>query len=616
MALGHTRLAIQDLSVSGSQPMVSSCGRYVVVFNGEIYNHFLLRSSLNNELGSHSWAGNSDTETLLTALIHWGVEKTLSKLSGMFAFAFWDSEQKKLVLARDRMGEKPLYYGWVGDNFLFASELKALKCHPHFANKVSHTALAQYLRFTYIPAPYSIWHGIYKLEPGCLLEIEGAAPPAAPATSLRPGQSYENLRLKRYWSVKEQANRAAQNPITDDRVAKQELRNSLSKSVEEQLISDVPLGAFLSGGVDSSAIVASMQAMSSSPVKTFTIGFDDPQFDESAHARAVAAHIGTEHTEVTVAEKDALAVIPLLPDLYDEPFADSSQIPTYLVSKIAKQSVTVALSGDGGDELFGGYNRYYWNDQIWKFVNPLPFSLRKSLGACAKGMSVGTWDGLSRLAGRSPLGDKIHKMADRLLTVESEDDLYLSLVSEWSSPQSILKKGIEADASLPAFMSDTLPATALSDPALKMMFWDTGTYLPDDILCKVDRAAMGVSLETRVPLLHQDIITLAWRLPLHMKKRGNSSKWLLRQVLYDYVPKELIERPKAGFGIPVGKWLRTELRDWAEQLLCEQRLEQEGFFYPQPIRTMWQEHLSGIRDWTPKLWTILMFQEWWAAQGR
>ncbi|MFB2762833.1 asparagine synthase (glutamine-hydrolyzing) [Marinobacter shengliensis] len=616
LALGHARLAIQDLSESGHQPMVSRCGRYVLAFNGEIYNHLVIRVKLERSLGGYSWNSSSDTETLLVALAVWGVDQCLSELSGMFAFCLWDRSEKVLTLARDRMGEKPLYYGWVGGDFLFGSELKALRAHPHFSNEISGSALSQYLRFTYVPAPYSIWSNIYKLEPGCILEIKGKPPGEGPEFPIRPDGKLETVSIRRFWSFAKVVVEAGLNPIESEGAAKDMLKNALDSSIKEQMISDVPVGAFLSGGVDSSLVVSRMQGLSNAPIKTFTIGFEDHRFDESPHARAVARHLGTMHTEVKVTERDALDVIPVLPDLYDEPFADSSQIPTHLVSKIAKENVTVALSGDGGDELFGGYNRYYWRDRIWKYVSPVPFPLRKVAGKAIKTVDPEILNNLFRRFGGSQVGHNLHKMADRLVNVKNDDQLYLSLVSEWNNPELVMRESIGEEKSLAAFLLDGVPDVAAQNLALKMMYWDTGTYLSDDILCKVDRAAMGVSLETRVPLLHPEIVSLAWRMPLHFKKRASGGKWILRELLYESVPRELIERPKAGFGIPVGSWLRTELRDWAEDLLDEKRLEEEGFFKPAIVRTMWIEHLSGSREWTPRLWTILMFQEWWAAQKK
>jgi asparagine synthase (glutamine-hydrolysing) len=595
IALGHQRLAIQDLSAAGHQPMVSVCGRYVIVLNGEIYNHLELREALAMTGG---WRGHSDTETLLAAIGIWGIEEALKRCIGMFAFALWDRESRVLTLARDRFGEKPLYYGWVGQGesraFAFASELKALREYPGFDNAINREALAQYLRFTYVPAPLSIYEGIYKLEPGCLVTLDG---------SLRP--SRRDVKVTNWWSFSDLVSTNTKSVIKNDSQAIIELERRLSQAVKSQCISDVPVGAFLSGGVDSSAIAALMQAQSSTPIKTFTIGFDEQGFDEAPHARAVAKHLGTDHFEMHVTAQMAQDVITQLPQMYDEPFADSSQIPTHLVCRAAREKVTVALSGDAGDELFGGYNRYFWGPRIWSRVSWLPFAMRKQLGNAIHALPISVWDSFSSIAGVSRLGDKAHKLAARLKTVRGMEDLYWSLVSEWQDPERLVV-GLEkrhCDAVKQPWQS------ALEAP-LSMMFLDTLTYLPDDILCKVDRAAMACGLETRIPFLDHRVVELAWQLPLHMKIRGNTSKWALRQVLYKYVPKELIERPKAGFAIPIGQWLRGPLRDWAQALIDPARLQREGYLHPEPIQKVWREHLSGRRDHTPKLWAVLMFQAW------
>ena len=588
VAFGHRRLAILDLSPAGHQPMMSSTGRYVIAFNGEIYNHLELRK----ELPEVAWRGHSDTETLLAGVEVWGLEATLQRCVGMFAIALWDSQERTLQLARDRFGEKPLYYGWIGQGseraFVFASELKALKAYPGFANPVSREALAQYLRFTYVPAPLSIYEDIYKLEPGCLLTM------SAPSTGFQ---------VKRWWTMAEVVQSGLNNPLRNETEALQLLEERLADAVRLQALADVPLGAFLSGGVDSSTIVALMQQQAVRPVKTFTVGFAEAGFDESPHARVVAQHLGTEHHELFVTAPEAREVITALPQMYDEPFADSSQIPTHLVCKAARQQVTVALSGDAGDELFGGYNRYFWGPHIWNRLAWMPFALRRTLGQAIRALPTSGWESLSGLAGVSRLGEKAHKLAARLTTVRDMDDLYWSLVSEWTETDCLVL-GLEA-SSKPA-----VHVPAGLDPVERMMFYDTLTYLPDDILCKVDRAAMSVSLETRVPFLDHRVAELAWRLPMNMKVRGNTGKWALRQVLYKYVPRELIERPKAGFAIPIGQWLRGPLRDWAEALLDENRLRQEGYLNPLPIRAAWQQHLSGRYDWTPRLWSVLMFQAW------
>jgi asparagine synthase (glutamine-hydrolysing) len=632
IALGFRRLSILDLSSAGHQPMHSASGRYVMTFNGEIYNHTDLRDLLNSaQLGkpTQSWRGHSDSETLLACFEAWGLEETLQKTVGMFAIAIWDTQTRTLHLARDRFGEKPLYYGWATTKstaapaFVFGSELKALRAYPGFANPVSREALALYMRFSYVPAPYSIFQNIYKLEPGCMLSISSnnieAVPPSAP---LRPPAVQGGLRMHRWWSLASVVEAGAQNQISSDDEAFETLEQSLKDAVHVQSLADVPLGAFLSGGVDSSCIVALMQAQASSPVKTFTVGFEEAGFDESPHAKVVARHLGTDHNEFFVSAKQAQEVIAELPNLYDEPFADSSQIPTHLVCKAARQQVTVALSGDAGDELFGGYNRYFWGPRIWSRLAWMPYPARQALGAAIRAVPTAGWDALSRpinaLLPESKkfvrAGDRAHKLATRLGGVHNLDDLYNSLVSEWQDPAEVVKgNGWELGMNLQeptSMLTDPLPAVGAEHHQLRMMYRDTMTYLPDDILCKVDRAAMATSLETRVPFLDHRVAELAWRLPLNMKIRDGQGKWALRQVLYKYVPKELIDRPKAGFAIPVGQWLRGPLRDWADALLDEKRLEVEGYFYPKPIRDKWLQHLTGRYDHTPSLWAVLMFQSW------
>ena len=633
LALGHRRLAILDLSPAGHQPMASSSGRYVVSFNGEIYNHLELRKDLDCDIlgglastvvGSELsygapnviWRGHSDTETLLAGFERWGIEATLQRCVGMFAIALWDKHANTLTLARDRFGEKPIYYGWVGSDaaktFVFGSELKALRAYPGFVSRVSREALAQYLRFMYVPAPLSIYESIYKLEPGCLLTLPG----------LRHG-----IQITRWWSLADAVQAGARDPIEDEAEAVNLLEVQLGEAVRLQSLADVPLGAFLSGGVDSSAIVALMQKQSSFPVKTFTIGFEEAPYDESNYARAVAQHLGTLHSELYVTTADARNVIPQLPTMYDEPFADSSQIPTYLVSKAARQHVTVALSGDAGDELFGGYNRYFWGPRIWNRLAWIPSPVRKTLGSAIAALPTASWDILGAplnvllpgAHGITRLGDKAHKLAERLRNVRDLDDLYTSLVTEWQVPSALVQQEIGSsfamrdNEQLALGRGETSAAVRESpciDPVERMMYRDIMTYLPDDILLKVDRAAMACSLETRVPFLDHRVAELAWRLPLHMKIRGNTGKWALREVLYKYVPRELIERPKMGFGIPVGMWLRGPLRDWAEALLDPVRMNRQGYLKPEPIQTVWQQHLKGHYDWTSRLWSVLMFQAW------
>jgi asparagine synthase (glutamine-hydrolysing) len=610
IALGHRRLAIIELSEAGSQPMHSACGRYVIVFNGEIYNHEQMRHELQEAGRAVAWRGQSDTETLLAGIAQWGLGQTLVRSKGMFALALWDRTMKRLHLARDRAGEKPLYWGWCGPDFVFGSELKALRQHSDFPKEVCREALTQYLRFGYVPAPRSIHPGIYKLEPGCILEIDCAAPTLPPCTPLRPGEAYGTLSIRRYWSLDELTDASVHAQFADESEALSELEARLKAAVTSQMVADVPLGAFLSGGIDSSLIVALMQAQSARPVRTFTVGFESLAFNEAPHAAAVARHLGTEHTEVLVTEKEARDVILRLPDIYDEPFADSSQISTHLVCRAARAHVAVALSGDAGDELFGGYNRYFWGPRIWRRLDWMPLPAREALGALISGVPVSVWDGLGRFLPRSLSvshpGDKAMKLAAGLREVRDLDDLYRSLVSQW--PASRMVRGVDREPV--SILDDPMPAALGDDPASRMMFQDIRSYLPDDILCKVDRAAMSVSLETRVPFLDPDVIKTAARLPLNMKVRGGEGKWALRQILYQHVPRGLIDRPKAGFGIPVGEWLRGPLKPWADNLLSPESLSRDDLIDPTPVRQAWAEHLSGRHDWTHRLWIILMFVAW------
>lgn len=608
VALGHRRLSILDLSPAGAQPMHSACARYVIAYNGEIYNHLDLRRELEGAGAAPNWRGRSDTETLLAGIAHWGLDETLRRAAGMFAVALWDRRERRLLLARDRIGEKPLYWGWAGDALVFGSELKALRRHPDFPKDVCRQALAQYLRFAYVPAPRSIHPGVYKLEPGCILSVDGAPPATAPAAPLRPGERHGALSIRRYWHLNEMIERGAASAFETEAEALEGVEAALAQAVGRQMLADVPLGAFLSGGVDSSLIVALMQAQSSRPVRSFTVGFENPAFNEAPFAAAVARHLGTEHTELTVTEAEARAVIPSLPDMYDEPFADSSQIPTHLVCKAARGAVTVALSGDAGDELFGGYNRYFWGPRIWRRLDWLPYALRRPLGRAIAAVPISVWDRVGALAGAglSRPGDKAHRLAARLRDVRTMDDLYRSLVSEWAGQRLVLS-GVDAGETT---LDDPLPSLLRQDAAGRMMAQDMRTYLPDDILCKVDRASMAVSLETRAPFLDPGVLEVSARLPAHMKIRGGAGKWALRQVLYRHVPQALIDRPKTGFGIPIGDWLRGPLRGWAEDLLSKAALRSDGLIEPGPVRQAWAEHLSGRRDWTPKLWIVLMLMAW------
>ena len=607
LMLGHRRLAIQDLSPAGAQPMHSDCGRYVVAFNGEIYNHLQLRQQLAAEGHTHHWRGHSDTETMLACFVVWGIEKTLKILVGMFAIALWDRQRKVLTLAKDRLGEKPLYWGWQDNSLFFGSELKGLKAHPSFKTNINREAITLLLRHNCIPAPYSIYEGIEKLQPGHWVQI-----------SLSDLVKAKASRPKKYWSFNNIVEAGLENPFTGSpNQAVDTLEAALMKSIGSQMQSDVPLGAFLSGGIDSSTVVALMQAQSARPVKTFTIGFNDEGYNEATHAKAVAKHIGTEHTELYIDPKDALSVIPKLSSIYCEPFSDSSQIPTFLVSQLARQHVTVALSGDGGDELFGGYNRYLMAQQVWNKSRKLPKPVRRLISNTLTSLSPRSWDATfktlssvmpERLRLRTP-GDKAHKLAG-VLNIDNEQDFYKKLTSHWEYPEQIV-----IGAKEPATLindSNCWPRTDSFQHA--MMAMDAQTYMADDILVKVDCAAMANSLETRVPLLDHRIVELAWRMPLDYKIRNGEGKWLLKQVLFRHVPHELIERPKMGFGIPLHDWLRGSLRDWAESLLDENLLLQQGYFHPEPIRTMWKEHLSGVYNHQHHLWDILMFQSWLETQ--
>ncbi|GAB3791394.1 asparagine synthase (glutamine-hydrolyzing) [Dyella agri] len=600
IALAQRRLAILDLSAAGHQPMHSACGRYVLVFNGEIYNHLELRARLDSEGGAPKWRGHSDTETLVACFVAWGVEHTLQASVGMFAFALWDRQQRALTLARDRLGEKPLYYGWQGDSLLFGSELKALRAHAEFRAEIDRDALALLLRHNCIPAPYAIHRGVTKLRPGHLLRIPADAP--------------QDAQPRPYWRYNDAVGAGLDHPLDGtDEEAIDALETQLGASVGAQMLADVPLGAFLSGGIDSSTVVALMQARSRRPIKTFTMGFGENDYDEAAHAKAVATHLGTEHTELYVRPEDALALIPRLPSIFCEPFGDSSQIPTFLISQLTRREVTVALSGDGGDELFGGYNRYLGARTAWEQMQRLPSFVRHAGAGALRAMSPATWDKWFERA--KPLlpkrwhlatpGDKAQKLAD-VLAQSSGHDFFLNLASQWKDPGSIVIGAREPST----LLTDSSAWPRTGNLADWMMAMDAQSYLPDDILVKVDRAAMANSLETRVPMLDHRVVELAWRVPLHRKIRDGEGKWLLRQVLYRHVPRTLVERPKMGFAIPLDSWLRGPLRDWAEALLDEGRLRREGYFYPKPIRQKWDEHLSGRRNWQYPLWTVLMFQAW------
>ncbi|MEO7392399.1 MAG: asparagine synthase (glutamine-hydrolyzing) [Ramlibacter sp.] len=595
VALVFRRLSIIDLSAAGHQPMLSPSGRYVAIFNGEIYNHLDLRASLGSN--APAWRGHSDTESLLAGFDAWGIRKTIVRAIGMFATAVWDRQRRVLTLVRDRAGEKPLYYGRHNGVLLFGSELKALRAHPAFTGEIDRQALSLQLFHNYIPAPHSIYRGIRKLPPGTFLEISADGPIAD-----------NPLEPTRYWSWPRTPGSAASIEMIDsDEVAVSRLDEILRRAVARQMVADVPLGAFLSGGIDSSTVVAMMQAQSPRPVRTFTIGFQEPGYDESAHAKAVAHHLGTDHTELLVTPEDARAVIPLLPRFFDEPFSDSSQIPTFLLARLTRQHVTVSLSGDAADELFGGYSRYFRIAKAWSLIHRIPSAVRRLSAAAIRALPVPVWNGLSvparpflPLRGRN-IGHKAHKFAE-LLGQDDRMHFYKRFDCHWPFPEQVVVGASAFERPEPAN-----PALTFQE---EMMLADSLSYLPDDILAKVDRAAMANGLETRVPFLDRDVVEFAATVPLRMKIRDGQGKWVLRQVLDKYVPRELIERPKMGFGVPIDSWLRGPLREWGEALLDESRLRNEGYLHPTPIRKAWTEHMSGQRNWQYQLWDILMFQQW------
>ena len=602
--LGHRRLSIIDLSAAGAQPMVSTSGRFVLALNGEIYNFRVIRAELESK--GIVFRGNSDTEVLLQAVEEWGLQKALEKSTGMFAIALWDREKKELSLARDRAGEKPLYYGWLRSGVLaFGSELKALRAHSDFRSEIDRIAVSQYLQFSYIPEPRSIYKGIHKLAPG------------ASVTFQVPSEK-KGLGLSMYWNYADVVGRAKRNPFTGDlEAAVTELDSRLQKIVKDQMISDVPLGAFLSGGIDSSLIVATMQTLSSRPVKTFTIGFEDQAFDESKSAQKVATALGTDHSTLYVSHQDALDVIPSLSRIYDEPFADSSQIPTYLVAKLARQFVTVALSGDGGDEVFGGYTRYFIGAKLSDRLNKIPSPVRRVMAGGLDLLSPHHWDAVFKVAGkvlnknmivRQP-GLKMQKLANAFRT-STPFELYEILTSIWpKASQAMTAREYE---SRDAYVRKRFfPETAFAE---FMMQYDFLTYLTDDILVKVDRAGMAVSLESRIPFLDHTLIEWAWSLPLSMKVQNGSGKVILKKLLARHLKPELFERPKMGFGIPLNAWLRGPLRAWAEALIAEKRIRSEGYFDYFEIDQKWREHLSGKRDWSHALWNVFMFQAWMDEQ--
>ena len=602
IALAQRRLAIIDVSAAGHQPMVSPSGRYVITFNGEIYNHREIRALLDAE-GETPWRGHSDTEVLLAAIDRWGLAAALARAAGMFALALWDRHERCLSLARDRLGEKPLYYGQIGRSFAFASEIKAFRALNGWRPEIDRGSLALLMRHNFVPAPYSIYAGIHKLRPGHILKLDDLA---------------NEPRTAAFWSAAEAAERGRDQPFSgspDEAVAA--LEQLLRQSLRGQMLADVPLGAFLSGGIDSSTIVAVMQSMSDRPVRSFTIGFEEAGYDESVHARAVADRLGTEHTALYVSDRDAMSVIPDLPAIYCEPFADSSQIPTYLVSKLARRDVTVALSGDGGDELFSGYARYPLADAVWRRLSRVPQPLRLMAAGLVTSRPPDFYDRLAqglgpilpgRYRGGTRVGDRMHKAA-RMLRFAGASDVYRSLCS-YCEPAEIVIDGVEP----PTMMTGLERIPRLHGNIERMMHIDMTSYLPDDILVKVDRAAMSVGLETRVPLLDHRLVEFALSLPLSLLRRGGVTKWPLRQVLHKFVPPALVDRPKMGFGVPIENWLRGGLRDWAEDLLGESRIRAQGLLRPEPIRRLWREHLSGRRNHQYLLWGILMFQAWRDAE--
>ncbi|PWU18011.1 MAG: asparagine synthase (glutamine-hydrolyzing), partial [Verrucomicrobia bacterium] len=593
VGLGHRRLAIQDLTHEGHQPMHSADGRYVLIFNGEIYNFLELMHEL--EKRGHVFRGHSDTEVMLAVFTECGIEAAVKCFLGMFAFALWDRHERELHLVRDRAGEKPLYYGWSGGVFLFGSELKALRAHPRWEGELDREALTLFLRHNYIPAPHSIYRHISKLAPGSILTL-----------TARDFETRQTPAPKAYWSLSSAAQAGLANPFPGSaQEATEYLRELLRQAVTMQMVADVPIGAFLSGGIDSSTVVATMQAHSPRPIKTFSIGFGEAAHDEAPFAKAVASHLGTQHTELYVHAGALQQTIPRLATIYDEPLADTSHIPTVLLCELARKQVTVCLSGDAGDELFGGYAHYQKTQKVWKIIQTIPVSQRQRL---AKLLSRTARRGieLQHEIGWEPGFFKRLLRLSELLPVISDEALYKLLISPCRDPQDWLTEAKEP-AGNNGFSSSWSDLPRLLQ---RMMYWDFVRYLPDEILAKVDRAAMSVSLETRIPLLDYRIIEFAWSLPDSFKQRRGKGKWILRQLLHQYVPPGLVERPKKGFAAPVEDWIRGELRPWAEELLSKNRLRQDGFFQEQIVRKKWAEHLARTRDWGRPLWNVLMFQGW------
>ena len=604
LGLAHRRLSIIDITSTGKQPMESFCGRYIGVYNGETYNYLSLKKELDKTGTAIQWIGTSDTEVLMAGVSVWGVERTLHRMNGMFAFAIYDRKEHRLILARDRFGEKPLYFGYVGKDFVFASELKALHDYPGWDRRIDNTAVVEYLRYGYVPSPLSIYCDIHKVGPGAFVTID-----------LERGFKSGVYDTRQYWTL-DQVVAGERTDEIDESECLSRIHGCLRDAVSSRMVADVPVGAFLSGGIDSSLVVSLMQETSSSPVKTFTIGFDTAEFDESGNARSVANHLGTEHQELVLSEKGALDVVPLIPGIYDEPFSDPSQIPTYVVSRLAAEQVKVVLSGDAGDETFCGYVRFVWMASVGKRLHQLPRGAKRSLARIIQTFSTRQWDMLFKTLfcmlpsrQRAKLaGHKVHKLAAILEAVTTRE-LYIALVSIWRSSEieTLLSRDIKSGST----GASGVVGSGLSDVEL-MMFWDSKCYLPDDILTKVDRASMANSLEVRVPFLDHRLVESVWQLPLHLKLRNGESKWMLRRVLDDYLPRGLYERPKMGFSVPVGRWLRNELRDWAEAQLSGQRLVAEGYFDSAAVSQLWQDHQRGLGDNGIRLWTVLMFQSWLA----